>query len=117
MSMKDFTEKDLKGRMKAKTKNSKSWSDYLKRLADDKVSNLLLSLMFLFDALQFAYGGAGRNFFYISLLPLAADFIWCDLVLYKRKVQLSSTVNMILKYSTYAIWAAIAVLVVIGIIR
>ena len=103
--------------MTTKTKNNKSWKDYLKRLADDKVSNLLLSIMFLFDALQFAYGGEGRILFYISLLPLAADIIWCDLVLHKRKVQLSSTTNKILKYATYAICAAIAVLVVIGIIK
>ena len=52
--------------------------EYLKRLAEDKVSNLLLAIMFLFDALQFAYGGEGRILFYISLLPLAADIIWCD---------------------------------------
>ncbi len=103
--------------MKTRTKNNKSWKDYLKRLADDKVSNLLLSIMFLFDALHFAYSGEGRILFYISLLPLAADIIWCDLILYKQKVQFSSTTNKILKYSTYAIWAAIAVLVVIGIIR
>lgn len=49
------------------------------------------------------------------LKRLAADIIWCDLILYKQKVQFSSTTNKILKYSTYAIWAAIAVLVVIGI--
>ena len=103
--------------MTTKTKNNKSWKDYLKRLADDKVSNLLLSIMFLFDALHFAYGGEGRILFYISLLPLAADIIWCDLVLYKHKVQLSSTTNKILRYATYAVWAAIAVFVVIGIIR
>ena len=103
--------------MTTKTKNNKSWKDYLKRLADDKVSNLLLSIMFLFDALHFAYGDEGRILFYISLLPLAADIIWCDLALYKHKVQLSSTTNKILRYATYAVWAAIAVLVVIGIIR
>ena len=103
--------------MTAKTKNNKSWKDYLKRLADDKVSNLLLSIMFLFDALHFAYGGEGRILFYISLVPLAADIIWCDLVLHKRKVQLSSSANKIIKYSTYAVWATIAVFVVIGMIR
>ena len=103
--------------MTTKTKNNKSWKDYLKRLADDKVSNLLLSIMFLFAALHFAYGGEGRILFYISLLPLAADIIWCDLVLYKHKFQLSSTTNKILRYATYAVWAAIAVLVLIGIIR
>ena len=103
--------------MTTKTKNNKSWKDYLKRLADDKVSNLLLSIMFLFDALHFAYGGEGRILFYISLVPLAADIIWCDLILYKQKVQFSSTTNKILKYATYAICAAIAVLVVIGIIK
>ena len=91
--------------------------EYLKRLADDKVSNLLLSVMFLFDALQFAYGGEGHILFYISLLPLAADIIWCALVLHKQKVQLSSATNKILKNATYAICAAIAVLVVIGIIK
>ena len=95
----------------------KSRKDYLKRLADDKVSNLLLSIMFLLDALQFAYGGEERILFYLSLLPLAADIIWCEMVLHKRNVQLSSTTNKILKYSTYAICAVIAVLVVIGIIR
>lgn len=41
----------------------KSRKDYLKRLADDKVSNLLLSIMFLLDALQFAYGGEERILF------------------------------------------------------
>ena len=103
--------------MTTKTKNNKSWKDYLKRLADDKVSNLLLSIMFLFDALHFAYGGEGRTLFYISLLPLAADIIWCDLILYKQKVQFSTTTYKILKYATYAICVAIAVLVVIGMIR
>ena len=103
--------------MTTKTKNNKSWKDYLKRLADDKVSNLLISIMFLFDALHFAYGGEGRILFYISLLPLAADIIWCDLILYKQKVQFSTTTNKILKYATYAICVAIAVFVAIGITR
>ena len=48
--------------MTTKTINNKSWKDYLKRLADDKVSNLLLSIMFLFDALQFAYGAKVVSF-------------------------------------------------------
>jgi hypothetical protein len=48
--------------MTTKTKNNKSWKDYLKRLADDKVSNLLLSVMFLFDALHFAYGAKDVSF-------------------------------------------------------
>ena len=103
--------------MTTKAKNNKSWKDYLKRLADDKVSNLLLSIMFLFDALHFAYGSEGRILFYISLLPLAADIIWCDLILYKQKVQFSTTTNKILKYATYAICVAIAVFVAIGITR
>ena len=103
--------------MTTKTKNNNSWEDYLKRLADDKVSNLQLSIMFLFDALHFAYGGEGCILFYISLLPLAADIIWCDLILYKQKVQFSTTTNKILKYATYAICVAIAVFVAIGITR
>ena len=97
------------------TKTDRSWKEYLKRLADDKVSNLLISIMFLFGALQFAFGGEGRILFYISLLPLAADIIWCDLILYKQNIRLNDTADKILKYATYAVWAAIAVLVVIGI--
>ena len=95
----------------------KSWSEYLKRLANDKVSNLLLSIMFLFDAIQFAFIDDSYIMFYASWLPIVLDIIWCDFVLYKRDIQFSQTVNRILKYSTCAVWAAIAVIVVIGLIN
>ena len=56
----------------------KSWSEYLKRLANDKVSNLLLSIMFLFDAVHFAFIEDSKILLYISFLPLVLDIIWCD---------------------------------------
>ena len=95
----------------------KTWSEYLKRLANDKVSNLLLSIMFLFDAVHFAFIEDGKIFLYISLLPLVLDIIWCDVVLYKRDIRLSKTTNNILKFLTYAVCAAIAIIVVMGVIN
>ena len=95
----------------------KSWSKYLKRLANDKVSNLLLSIMFLFDAVHFAFIEDSKILLYISFLPLVLDIIWCDVVLYKRDIHLSKTTNNILKYLTYAVCLAIAVIVIIGVIK
>ena len=95
----------------------KSWSEYLKRLANDKVSNLLLSIMFLFDAVHFAFIEDSKIFLYISFLPLVLDIIWCDVVLYKRDIHLSKATNNILKYLTYAVCLAIAVIVIIGAIN
>ena len=95
----------------------KSWSEYLKRLANDKVSNLLLSIMFLFDAVHFAFIEDSKIFLYISFLPLVLDIIWCDVVLYKRDIQLSQTTNKILKFLTYVVCAAIAIIVVMGVIN
>ena len=95
----------------------KSWSEYLKRLANDKVSNLLLSIMFLFDAVHFAFIEGSKIFLYISFLPLVLDIIWCDVVLYKRDIHLSKATNNILKYLTYAVCLAIAVIVIIGAIN
>lgn len=94
----------------------KSWEDYLKRIAEDKVSNLLLSIMFLLDALHFALDNESNILLYVSFLLLIADIIWCDVVLYRRNIKLSDTTNKILKYTTFAVCAAIAVSVVIGII-
>lgn len=94
----------------------KSWEDYLKRMAEDKVSNLLLSIMFLLDALHFALDNESNILLYVSFLLLIADIIWCDIVLYRRNIKLSDTTNKILKYTTFAVCAAIAVSVVIGII-
>ena len=95
----------------------KSWNEYLKRLANDKVSNLLLSIMFLFDAVHFAFIEDSKIFLYISFLPLVLDIIWCDVILYKRDIQLSQTTNKILKFLTYAVCAAIAIIVVMGVIN
>ena len=95
----------------------KSRNEYLKRLANDKVSNLLLSIMFLFDAVHFAFIEDSKIVLYISFLPLILDIIWCDVVLYKREIHLSQSTNNILKYLTYAVCIAIAVIVAIGIIR
>ena len=95
----------------------KSWSEYLKRLANDKVSNLLLSIMFLFDAVHFAFIEDSKVLLYISFLPLVLDIIWCDVVLYKRDIHLSKTTNNIFKYLTYAVCLAIAVIVIIGVIN
>lgn len=94
----------------------RSWEDYLKRMAEDKVSNLLLSIMFLLDALHFALDNESNILLYVSFLLLIADIIWCDVVLYRRNIKLSDTANRILKYTTFAVCAAIAVSVVIGII-
>ena len=94
----------------------RSWEDYLKRMAEDKVSNLLLSIMFLLDALHFALDNESNILLYVSFLLLIADIIWRDVVLYRRNIKLSDTANRILKYTTFAVCAAIAVSVVIGII-
>lgn len=94
----------------------RSWEDYLKRIEGDKVSNLLLSIMFLLDALHFALDNESNILLYVSFLLLIADIIWCDVVLYRRNIKLSDTTNRILKYTTFAVCAAIAVSVVIGII-
>ena len=94
----------------------RSWEDYLKRMAEDKVSNLLLSIMFLLDALHFALDNESNILLYVSFLLLIADIIWCDVVLYRQNIKLSDTANRILKYTTFAVCAAIAVSVVIGII-
>lgn len=88
----------------------------MKRMAEDKVSNLLLSIMFLLDALHFALDNESNILLYVSFLLLIADIIWCDVVLYRRNIKLSDTANRILKYTTFAVCAAIAVSVVIGII-
>ena len=88
----------------------------MKRMAEDKVSNLLLSIMFLLDALHFALDNESNILLYVSFLLLIADIIWCDVVLYRRNIKLSDTANRILKYTTIAVCAAIAVSVVIGII-
>lgn len=88
----------------------------MKRIAEDKVSNLLLSIMFLLDALHFALDNESNILLYVSFLLLIADIIWCDVVLYRRNIKLSDTANRILKYTTFAVCAAIAVSVVIGII-
>ena len=95
----------------------KTWKGYLKRLAEDRVSNLLLSLMFLFDGLCICFPQHERVLFYISLIPLIADIVWCYVILFKRKVNLSSTIDNVLKCSTYAICITIALLVIIGIIK
>lgn len=95
----------------------KSRNKYLKRLTNDKVSNLLLALMFLFDAVHFAFIEDSKIVLYISFLPLILDIIWCDVVLYKREIHLSQSTNNILKYLTYAVCIAISVIVAIGIIR
>lgn len=94
----------------------RSWEDYLKRMAEDKVSNLLLSIMFLLDALHFALDNESNILLYVSFLLLIADIIWRDVVLYRQNIKLSDTANRILKYTTFAVCAAIAVSVVIGII-
>lgn len=88
----------------------------MKRIAEDKVSNLLLSIMFLLDALHFALDNESNILLYVSFLLLIADIIWCDVVLYRRNIKLSDTTNKILKYTTFSVCAAIAVSVVIGII-
>lgn len=98
------------------TAMERSWEDYLKRIAEDKVSNLLLSIMFLLDALHFALDNESNILLYVSFLLLIADIIWCDVVLYRQNIKLSDTANKILKYTTFAVCAAIAVSVVIGII-
>lgn len=94
----------------------KTWKGYLKRLAEDRVSNLLLSLMFLFDALCICFPQHERLLFYISLIPLIVDIVWCDVILIKRKVNLSSKLDNVLRYSTYLICTAIALIVIIGVI-
>lgn len=88
----------------------------MKRIAEDKVSNLLLSIMFLLDALHFALDNESNILLYVSFLLLIADIIWCDVVLYRRNIKLSDTTHKILKYTTFVVCAAIAVSVVIGII-
>lgn len=88
----------------------------MKRMAEDKVSNLLLSIMFLLDALHFALDNESNILLYVSFLLLIADIIWRDVVLYRQNIKLSDTANRILKYTTFAVCAAIAVSVVIGII-
>ena len=95
----------------------KSWNEYLKRLANDKVSNLLLSIMFLFDAVHFAFIEDSKIFLYISFLPLVLDIIWCDVVLYKRDIHLRKATNNILKFLTYAVCSAIAIILVMGVIN
>ena len=95
--------------------NSKN--DYLKGLANDKVSDLLLAIMFLFDAVYFAFINDSKMFLYISLIPLILDIIWCQVVLRKHNIQYSHKAKRILKFATYAIWTAIAIIVIIGIIR
>lgn len=95
----------------------KSFKGYLNRLREDKVSDLLLAIACLLPLVQNLWLDGEGCLGYVSLAVIVLDIIWCDMVLYRRKVEFSPAVTKSMKYAARAAWVAVVALVVIAAVR